>query len=327
MPISAEDARIVRAWSAGVTSEIEIRFRRTNDRRSAQIESFLEALWMLAPSVRVVVDDENETEPPGIMLRDNLRFQAIPAGHELNPFLELLMAGVDLRSGDPPEDPRGRLQLDWPATVRIYVSPHCPHCPLAVNLIAPLAYESPRITVTIIDGTLFPELAARDGIRSAPTILLDDAFRWTGVPPLDELLQALRERDPTQLSADSLKDMLKDGDAGRLAAMILKCGRVFPGFQHLIDHPEWSVRLGAVVLLEELSESNRELARMHVEPVWQRFASLDPSVKGDVVYVSGLAGPLEWIPKLEALLLENPSEEMREVANEALAAILSREES
>jgi len=321
MPVSAEDAQRVGEWSARVGADIEIRFQRTLDDRSALFEAYLDELRKLAPHVRIVLGNEGGDGPPAIILRENLRFQALPEGFELQPFLELLRAGAEPDPGDAADRPASPIQVEWPATIRIYVSPHCPHCPRAVSQIAPLAFENPRIDVTIIDGMLFPELATRDRIRSAPTVLLDETFRWTGVPPGEELMRALLDRDPSELSAESLKRMLTEGEAERLATMMVKHGRVFPGFEQLIDHPEWSVRLGAVVVMEELAEKSRELARMSLEPVWERFAGLDRSVKGDVVYLSGLVGPLDWAPRLEALRGEDASEDMREVVDEALENI------
>lgn len=325
MPLSAEDKRIVQSWADSVSRDVQIRLSRTHDARSAEFEAFLDELRSLAPGIRVAMDDETESGLPGLAILENLLFQAIPAGYELMPFLDLLRAGIAARQGNAPEGLSEEPRLEWPAAIRVYVAPQCPHCPRAVGLIGPLALEDPRIVVTIIDGTLFPELAARDGIRSAPTTLLDEAFRWTGIPPMNELRRALVERDPSQLSAESLTRMLKDGEAERLAAMMADCGRMFSGFQRLLDHPEWSVRLGAVVVVEELAEKSMELARMHVEPVWERFTGLERPIQGDVIYLSGLVGPREWIPRLETLLRDEPSEDMREVLGEAIEAILSRQ--
>ncbi|MHC1744371.1 MAG: thioredoxin family protein [Syntrophobacteraceae bacterium] len=322
MLISDQDAASVRAWSARVSKDLKIHFRRTDDGRSGQLEAFLDELSALTPSLHIVVDDEGEEGPPAIILKPNLSFQAVPAGLELGPFLDLLSAAAPPRPGESGLDGSPlRLSIEWPAAIKLYISPHCPHCPGAVSRIAPLALENPDVFVTIIDGALFPELAEQDGVRSAPTVLLDESFRWTGAAPMEELSRALRERDPAQLSAESLKRMLKDGQAGRLAAMILECGRVFPEFQRLLDHPEWSVRLGAVVVMEDLAEENRELARRSLEPVWERFEQLDRSVRGDVVYLSGLVGTPEWVPRIEALLREDLNEEMREVVTEALESL------
>lgn len=325
MPFSDQDADRVRIWSKQIRGDVEIHFRRTTDERSEQLETFLDELWRLTPAVRVVVDEEEGVGPPAIVLHENLIFQAIPVGLELLPFLDLLEGVVspgapDAGGGDGAAEP----PIEWPAAIRIYISPHCPHCPGAVSRIAPLALQHPNVAVSIIDGGLFPELARRESIRSAPTVLLDESFRWTGVPPVEELIRALRERDPTMLSAGSLERMLKDGQAGRLAAMMLDCGRAFPEFQKLIDHPEWSVRLGAVVVIEDVAEKNRELARASLEPVWRRFEQLDPSIRGDVVYLSGLVGSPDWIPRIEALLTDDLSDEMRDVVTEALESLAAR---
>lgn len=327
MEMSDEEARQVRQWSARVGADIEIRFQRASDSRAPRFEAFLDQISKLAPRVRVILEEEGESGLPGIVLADNLRLLAIPEGPELQPFLDLLVTRVqtaaekDSLRAEPRGDPT------YPATIKIYISPGCPHCPRAVSQIGPLAFELPFVDVTVIDGALFPELTARDGIRSAPTVLLDESFRWTGVAPREELLKAIGDRDPSQLSVESLKRMLKEGEADRLAAMILRLGRVFPAFHRLIDHPEWSVRLGAVVVMEELAEMNRDLARLMLEPVWDRIAGLDRSVKGDVAYLSGLVGSREWISRLKALREQEATEEIQEVVDEALEMIASREES
>jgi hypothetical protein len=324
MSMSAGEARQVSEWSERTRTDVEIRFRRTSDARSLRLESFLDQFWKLAPQVRIVVDDEGESGPPAISVRENLKFHAVPEGLELEPFLDLLQASTESGSENASDAAQSALDEAWPATIKVYISPRCPHCPQAVRQVGPLALKHPQVTVTVIDGALFPELAERDGIRSAPTVLLDDAFRWTGAPPRDEFFRAIRDRDPTQLSAESLERMLKEGEAERLAEMILGQGRVFPAFQRLIDHPEWSVRLGAVVVMEELAEKNRDLARLSLEPVWDRVAELDHPVKGDVIYLSGLVGSTEWVPDLTALRTQETSEELQEVVDEALGMIASR---
>ncbi len=324
MPLSAEEARIVRTWADHAPGKISLRLYRTQDARSASFGAFVDELRNLAPFIEVFSEDQPDPGPLGLAIRDNLLFQAVPSGHELQPFLELMRAGAE-RAMNAESTVKG-FSLQWPATIRIYVAPHCPHCPRAVNLLAPLAFEDSRISVTVIDGTLFPELAERDGIRSAPTVLLDEAFRWTGIPPMEELRHALAERDPTQLSAVSLTRILKDGEAERLAAMILACGRAFPELGHVITHPEWSVRLGAAVVMEELAEQDRELAWRHLKPLWDRFSALERPIQGDVVYLMGLAAPREFLPRLEELIRAEVSEDMREVLKEAMEAILTRPE-
>ena len=65
-----------------------------------------------------------------------------------------------------------------------------------VEDLAPLALASDLVTLTVIDGLLFPEMAEPNGVKSAPTLLLDDRVRWSGRTPLSEILDVMLNQDP-----------------------------------------------------------------------------------------------------------------------------------
>jgi hypothetical protein len=101
--------------------------------------------------------------------------------------------------------------------------------------------------------------------------------------------------------------------------MMLERGEIFPAFTDLVTHPEWSVRLGAVVVVEEMAEKNPRLAGSVLPPLWERFSTVDTTVKGDILYLTGLAGsPEEWGERLRAILRSELPEDLRESAREAL---------
>jgi hypothetical protein len=101
--------------------------------------------------------------------------------------------------------------------------------------------------------------------------------------------------------------------------MMLERGEIFPAFTDLLTHPEWSVRLGAVVVVEELVEKNPGLARSILPSLWERFSTADTTVKGDILYLTGLAGSIEeWGDRLRTLLSSDLPEDLREGAREAL---------
>jgi alkyl hydroperoxide reductase subunit AhpF len=68
-----------------------------------------------------------------------------------------------------------------------------------------------KLQLTIIDGTLFPEMMQTYQIRSVPTLLLDEQFRWTGSIPLEELIDTINTRDPAALGSASLESYHKRG--------------------------------------------------------------------------------------------------------------------
>jgi HEAT repeat protein len=112
--------------------------------------------------------------------------------------------------------------------------------------------------------------------------------------------------------------MLKEGEAGRLAEMMLAKTQIFPAFYALLIHPKWPVRLGAMVVMEELIEKNLDLALDLIPPLWQQFDTVDDRVKGDLLYIFGQTGQKEIIPYLTKVLKGEFEQEVKEAAREAL---------
>ncbi|MCU0588501.1 MAG: thioredoxin family protein [Syntrophobacteraceae bacterium] len=319
MAIVEEEAVRIRQWGDTLSRPIPIRLRTTPDPRTKELDRFLEDMARCTGKVRIVREEGEPGELPAIFVSESLTYQALPLEAELEPFLHLLSPDEE-RKEAPEAALRMRLdQIVWPAELRVFIAPGCPHCPEAVRRIGPLALVQPWIHITIVDAILFPELSEPLGIRSVPTVVLDSAFRWTGTVEMGELLDTLIHRDGTQLPASSLKALLKDGQAHRLAALMLDRGEIFPAFADLLTHPEWSVRLGALVVAEEIAEKDPGLAGAILPPLWERFAAADVTVQGDILYVTGLAGsPGTWAGPLKTFLASNPTDDLRETAEEVL---------
>ena len=322
--IQSAEMDLLRQWSANATAGASFRFLTTGDDRAQSFQDFVSTLAETAPEARVTTEVSEEQAPPAFVVGNALRYSGIPVGNELAPFLDIL-SWRDPADTGLDESVRERVaSIDLPAELKLYVTPECHFCPKAVRLVAAFALVNPLLRVNIIDGLLFPELSENDGVRSVPTLILDNRLRWTGTIRTEEILDGLVHRDPTQLSAQSMESILKEGNAQRLAEMMLEHGSVFPAFPDLLKHPEWSVRLGAMVVIEELAAENRDLASSALEPLWEEIGKVEDPVKGDMFYVFGLVGSAEWIPRLEGLLALDMRPELREVLEEALEALRSR---
>ncbi|MCF8128315.1 MAG: thioredoxin family protein [Deltaproteobacteria bacterium] len=214
--------------------------------------------------------------------------------------------------------------MKTPCFLKLFVASDCPFCPRMVHDLAPFPMENDLVTLTIIDGLLFPEMAEPYDIKSAPTLLLDDRLRWTGQTPLDEILDVMLNQDPSLLSPASMEALLGDGRADLVAKMMMGEGTLFPAFLDMLVHEKWPVRLGAMVAMEDIIERDKGLAAQCVEPLWERFSDLNHQVRGDVIYILGEAGTGEMIPRLEAVLGEATDAETRESATEAIETILKR---
>ena len=318
--MTSQESEQIRQWNEGLNREILLRFRTTEDERSKNFEAFCDQLSRSASKVRIVKGkgEGDEEKFPVLQISETWTYQAIPQERELVPFLEILSL-VNEEQPEGSESLRNRVgEVRWPAHFKIYVTPQCPFCPQAVKQMAPLPFLNPNIQMTLIDGMLFPEVAREDRIQAVPTVILDDRFRWAGSIKLDDVLDVLVHRDPAQFGPATFKNMLKQGEAARLAEMMIQRNQIFPAFPELVTHPDWSVRLGAMVVMEEISAQHAALAAEALESLWQRFEGVQDSIKGDLIYLCGESGDTQWVPRLEAVLTGSYGEEVQEVTKEAL---------
>jgi hypothetical protein len=180
------------------------------------------------------------------------------------------------------------------------------------------AWAPDRVEVRIIDAALFPESAAADNVKSVPAAILDDRFRWTGAVPVSELLDVFEKRDPSDLSAETLKKIISEGDAQGLAELMADAETIIPGFLDLLAHPKWPTRLGAMVAFEYLAEIAPQLARKAIDEMWERFPLAEDAVKGDIIHLFGVLNNKELIGRLESVINGNYAEAVRETAKEVI---------
>ena len=298
---------------------VEILQTTSEDPRSEIFRQFGETLARLVPRVKISSEKGENNDLPMFQVSTAIHYQAVPSGPELSPFLNCLEW---LDKGAPPLAEADLRQLDGlvaPAFAQIFIAPNCPHCPVTVSRLLPLAASAKRFHLKVIDGDLFPELAKAADIRSAPTVILDDRFRWTGRVDIGELVEMAVKRDPTRLGAAALRGLIEEGNAARLADMMQQAGAVFPAFIELLQDDKWPVRLGAMVAFEYLVDAAPSLAAQVVQPLWERFPELEDTIKGDVLHVLAQTGCKALIPQLTVISDSGASEELRAAAAEALA--------
>ena len=233
-------------------------------------------------------DETGFSTPAMIMgLEKNIAFQAVPSGKLLRRLLSTLAstseAAADL------DDALVTLlkQINLPVPLKLYVAPQCPHCPGMLDKLLPLAAANKHLRLTLIDAQQFDQAAQKDQVRSVPTLILDNQFRWSGPIDLHEVLTMTIQRDPARLSAASLRQLIEDGQAQRVAQMMVEANALFPALLDLLTHERWSVRLGAMVAAEYLADDAKPLALDLATRLWNKFDQFSDSVKGDVVHVIG----------------------------------------
>jgi glutaredoxin len=306
-----------------LSKEVQIGLVETDHDKSRIIRQFCDKLIQLVPKIHVKREDGDLDEIPTIKIHNGLRYQAVPSGTEVAPFLEALEM-LDSATAQIDEAINDRLaNLDLPTSLIIYVAPQCKFCPQAVRQLLPLPTLNSNIRLTVIDAMHFPELAKKENVQSVPTLILEDQFRWAGTFQIDEILDVIANRDISMLGPVSLEMMLSQGNAGELAEMMLEKEQIFPAFYEVLTHPKWPVRLGAMVVMEELIQNNLSLAAQTLKPLWDRFEKVDNRVKGNLLYIFGQMKQTDIAPRLQAILNGDYAAEVQEAAQEALDKIKS----
>jgi hypothetical protein len=316
-----KEETIIRNWNEEAPYNIDVRLVLTKDKRSGEFEKFGERLSHLAPKIHIQEEKTEAADLPAIQICENIRYHAVPIQKELEPFLEAL---VLFNKSETPQY-RGLDKINIPATLSLYIALECSFCPEAVRKLLPLAVNNPMIRFSVFDAALFDDRAKAEGIRSVPTVLLDGNYRWTGSPPVSDIVHMMIHRNPSQLSASSLESILKEGDAESVARMMIRHGLIFPAFIDLLVHDKWHVRLGAMVAMESVLEEDADLAAQAVKPIWDRIQTAENSVKGDILYILGKIGDNDMIPKLESISTDTANKEIKEAATEAIETIKKKQ--
>ncbi len=305
-------------WYKSLEKKITLDIFLTPDKRSGEFVKFAGFLSDLGEKIHInKKKDDNPESLPAIIVNPHLKYHAIPLEKELEPFLAAL-DGSHIKNKDK--------NIKFPVPGKpipcvLYMARQCVFCPNEVARLIPFATEG-YFDLAITDGQLFPEKARADDIKAVPTFILDKKFRWTGKLPFDEIAKAMENMDISMMGASAMEQIIKDGKAGDLAAMMIKKGRIFPDFPKLFVHKTWSTRLGAIVTLENIVGENREIAGEIVPLLWKYFDDADDTVKGDILYAIGASGNKYEIENLKNIAKGDFSEDIKDAAKEAIETIM-----
>ncbi|MCG8549456.1 MAG: thioredoxin family protein [Desulfobacterales bacterium] len=259
---------------------------------------------------------------PGFFLKDNILYSALPLERELPPFLK----GLDALDEPYPDDGvlKALNNIQAPCRLTLYIALQCPHCPGMVERLLPLAAACENIHLHILDGSLFPEKAQEDKVMSAPCLILNDDTRWTGAVAEEEILDMILNKDNMDLDTKALKTILEDGRAEWIIERMLSSNGLFKGFSGLLLHETWSVRLGAMVVVEALAEQAPPLCAELEKILIDAFGTRDVPVQGDILYALGEIGTPStraWITAQKEILSH---EDLKDAAEDAIQSIDDR---
>jgi hypothetical protein len=319
--MKTEDRDRLKDLGAALPSGARLRLTLTRHDLSDRFQAYGRTLQEVLPGIDLVTDIRSDTAPPWMETGAGIRFQALPEDDKLDSLVDAL------RPSDQGAPPIAAAHHEWlerlplPVEIRLYIAPACPFCPQALKQWIALARAGERLRLRVIDGALFPDSVREENIKAVPTLVLDRHLRWSGRIPVGEVLEQLVVRDPSRLSSDALDGLIKEGLAGQVARTMIAKGHLFPALFDLLTHSKWPVRLGAMVVMEEIAAADRPLAAEAVAVLQKRYPRLDDPIRGDVLYVIGEAGDQQALPFLRDAETTSENPEVRQAAREALARI------
>lgn len=134
--------------------------------------------------------------PSFVMLDENndylgVKFNGIPAGHEINSFLSAIlhMSGVDL--GLDEATIKKIKAIDKKVDIKVFVTLSCPHCPGAVETAHRLAMLNENIESSMIEAQTFSELSNKFKVSGVPKIVINDKYELLGNQPIEAFLKEL----------------------------------------------------------------------------------------------------------------------------------------
>ncbi len=134
---------------------------------------------------------------PSIVLLDSegtyrgIKFNGIPAGHEINSFIPALLE-VSGATSFLSKDLAARIEaIKKPINIKVFVTLSCPHCPGAVQSAHKLALMNNNIEAEMIEAQTFSELSNRFNVSGVPKIVINDTYELLGNQPIEAFLKTI----------------------------------------------------------------------------------------------------------------------------------------
>jgi glutaredoxin-like protein len=123
-----------------------------------------------------------------------IRFVGVPGGNE---FTSLIHGILMVSRGDSGLSQKTRnfiKKLAQPLDIQVFVTPTCPYCPQVVVFSQKLAFESKKVTATMVEALEFPELSDQYHVSGVPLMVINEGKgEILGALPEPQLVERMQE--------------------------------------------------------------------------------------------------------------------------------------
>ena len=174
-------------------TEVTIGLSATNDEKSDKVREFVEEVAELSNKIKV--EEKELTYTPSFEIKGDfdhgkIIFAGVPLGHEFASFaLAMLQAGGIEPKVD--ESTKKRIESIEGGDFETIVSLSCHNCPDVVQAINIMAILNPNVNHTMIEGSMFQDIAESRDVLAVPAIFKDGEFFEGGKQTMDTLLDKI----------------------------------------------------------------------------------------------------------------------------------------
>ena len=196
---------------------------------------------------------------------------------------------------------------------------HCPHCPSVLASLSELVKKGVIARMEVVNLEQMPELGRELGVRSVPWVRIGP-FELSGLHSKAELQSWAEQAGSEQGMTAYFEQLLGEGEVKRVLELIARDHRLLHALIGLVSDPDAKInaRLGAGVVFEEY-EGTRELLAL-IPELGALTTHQDARVRSDACHYLSLTHDKSVLEYIEPLL-DDVHEEVREVAEESLAAL------
>jgi glutaredoxin-like protein len=120
-----------------------------------------------------------------------VKFNGIPAGHEINSFLTAVLDMSGLDYGFDKALVERIKKIDKPVNIKVFITLSCPHCPGAVVNAHRLAMLNENIKSEMVEAQTFFEYSSKYNVSGVPKIVINETNELLGNQPLEEYLNKI----------------------------------------------------------------------------------------------------------------------------------------
>lgn len=267
--------------------------------------------------------DDSRALVPAIWIqtrtRRNFFYSAIPTTGEFMPFVRTLVLMAKGQNTFEEIVVTRLNALDREILLEVLITENCPFCPKIVELASRLAAFTELVKVHVIDIGRRNYASGSFQVRSVPAIIVNGKILFMGIIDENGITDLIEKATDETKLLELLASNLLMGNAGKTLEIILEKNR--PALLvELMAREEFTVRLGAVMLIETLQAESPGQAKLLVPGLIALLKSEMLNVRGDAAYLLGVLGDKRATNPLRELLSEK-HEDLLEIVKEALNSL------